>query len=184
MFFAFHDDPLRPRYVERLVDALDQHPKAVLAFSDMESDERVVGYADLEGVDDPFERLRRLMFVYGHWWVPFRGLMRDTVVRELGGMQRLLFGEEHTDWIWLLRVASRGAFVRVPEPLVVKVRRAAGVEAGWKPNVRNQLATQLALVRVIADAKLPPQQAARMYGNLVKTWVHVLVKLPRDRRPF
>ena len=36
MFFAFHDDVVAPTYVEKLVAALADNERAVLAFSDME----------------------------------------------------------------------------------------------------------------------------------------------------
>src|ERR1700678_315944 len=34
VFFAFHDDPLEPTYVARLVEVLERNADAVLAFSD------------------------------------------------------------------------------------------------------------------------------------------------------
>src|SRR3970282_68445 len=34
-FFAFHDDPVEPTYVEKLAAALESNPRAVVAFSDM-----------------------------------------------------------------------------------------------------------------------------------------------------
>ena len=180
-FFAFHDDPLKPQYVERLVDVLERSPGAAVGFSDMESAGGVRVYDDLDGVTDSFERIRRLMFVYGKWWIPFRGLVRSDVVHRLGGMKPLLAGEQYTDWLWLLRLAGQGEFVRVPEPLIFKVQRAAGVEAGWRRDVRNELATQLALVGVIRGAHLRPMQEARLYMALLKTWLRNILTLLKKR---
>jgi glycosyltransferase involved in cell wall biosynthesis len=180
-FFAFHDDPLKPQYVERLVDVLERSPGAVVGFSDMDSAGGVRVYNDLDGVTDRFERIRRLMFVYGKWWIPFRGLVRSDVVRRLGGMKPLLAGEQHTDWLWLLRLAGQGEFVRVPEPLLFKVQRASGVEAGWKRNVRNELAAQLALVGVIRGAHLSPMQEARLYSALLRRWLRSVLRLMKKR---
>lgn len=175
LFFAFHDDPVMPRYVERLVDALDHHPEAVVAFSDMQSTGGVAKYPDLEGVSDCFERVRRIMFVYGKWWIPFRGLIRVSAIRRVGVMKRLLGGEQHTDWLWLLRLASYGEFVRVPEPLIVKVQRASGVRAGWKTNVRNDVASQFALIAVIREARVAPMQKVRLLATLVRSWLRSAV---------
>jgi glycosyltransferase involved in cell wall biosynthesis len=182
LFFAFHDDPVKAQYVERLVHALEQHPKAAVAFSDMQSAGGVAEYPDLDGVADCFERVRRLMFVYGKWWIPFRGLIRISVIRRVGGMKRLWVGERHTDWLWLLRLASYGEFVRVPEPLIVKVQRASGVLAGWKTDVRNAAAAQLALLAVIQEAPLAPMQKARLYATLVRSWLRSAF-MPLIKRP-
>lgn len=171
LFFAFHDDPLMPQYVERLVNAIEQNPGAVLAFSDMKSVQGVRVYDELDGVTDCFERIRRLTFVYGKWWIPFRGLVRSDAVRRIGGMKPLLAGEQYTDKLWLLRLAAQGEFVRVPEPLIFKVRRPSGVETGWKRNVRNELSAQLAIIVVILGAQLRPWQKARLCGALLKGWL-------------
>lgn len=50
VFFAQHDDPLEPTYVERLVNALETHPRAVLAFADVEAAGRRWSYTYLDGV--------------------------------------------------------------------------------------------------------------------------------------
>jgi glycosyltransferase involved in cell wall biosynthesis len=170
LFFAFHDDPLKPQYVERLVHALEQRPQATVAFSDMQSAGGVRAYPDLDGVTDCFERVRRLMFVYGRWWIPFRGLIRIGVIRSVGGLRRLLVGEQHADWLWLLRLACHGEFVRVPEPLIVKVQNETGVQAGWKTDVRNEIAAQIALIDIIKGTPVAPMQKARLYVALLKSW--------------
>jgi GT2 family glycosyltransferase len=64
-FFAFHDDVLKPAYVERLVEALEGNPRAVISFSDMiteELDGRIERqeYRGLEGIRSAFVRVQRL----------------------------------------------------------------------------------------------------------------------------
>jgi glycosyltransferase involved in cell wall biosynthesis len=171
VFFAFHDDPLEPRYVERLVAAFDAHPRAAVAFSDMHVSYGVAAYDALEGIADRFERIRRLMFVYGRWWVPFRGLVRSEALRRAGNLRPLAFGEESADWLWLLRLAREGEFVRVPEPLITKVERDAGVAAGWRRSRRHQFAVQRALLWVIRTSRVTPVQEARLYMALFKSWL-------------
>ena len=75
-FFAFHDDPPRPTYVARLVEALHRHPGAVLAFSDVLSRDGVDAYVELDGIPDRLERACRVLRLQGHCWIPNRGLFR------------------------------------------------------------------------------------------------------------
>ena len=76
LFFAMHDDPLLPDYVRLLVDAIEAHPRAVIAFSDMHSDPGIESYDELTDVANARERARRLLRPSGAWWCPFRGVVR------------------------------------------------------------------------------------------------------------
>jgi glycosyltransferase involved in cell wall biosynthesis len=165
VFFAFHDDPLQPAYVERLVDALERAPRAVLAFCDVDSNIGPFRYDVLDGIDDRFERARRLLLQRGEWWVPNRGLMRAGAVKALGGMRRHLAGEAAADLPWLLRLALLGAFVRVPAPLIAKAFRATSLSASWRTDARRRLAVQLACADAIRTAGFTPFQTLRLYGE-------------------
>jgi glycosyltransferase involved in cell wall biosynthesis len=173
LFFAFHDDPLEPTYVARLVDELDQNPRAVVAFTDVDTNHGPMTYPYLDDVASRFERVRRLLFVEGTWWVPLRGLVRIAAVRQLGGMRRLAYGEFSTDLPWLLRLALLGEFVRIPERLIHKELREAGLAASWKQSVRNKLAVQLACVRVIRGAGFSVGQQLLLYSEFgqMKNWL-------------
>lgn len=153
VFFAMHDDVLDALFVERLVDALERNPRAVLAFSDVASNVGTTfSYDVLDGISDRFERARRVLHAEGNWWVPFRGLMRGAGVRRLGGLQRHRAGEFSADWPWLLRLALAGEFVRVPEPLVCKRFHAGSLSAIWRKGRWNALSVQLACWNVVAGA--------------------------------
>jgi glycosyltransferase involved in cell wall biosynthesis len=154
-FFAFHDDLLRPHYVERLAVALASHPRAVLAFSDMirrvvepgdsldvqtpspSALESVKVYLDLDGVN---ERVKRGVVVARKWGRPpsyavmlaNRGLFRASAAREIGGLHAHFAGEFGADWPWLLRLSLLGEFVRVPEALVEKSYRRTSLSATWR----------------------------------------------------
>lgn len=180
-FFAFHDDPLDPAYVERLVAALAAHPEAVLAFSDIESNHGPMRYAHLDGVDDRFERVRRFLFVYGNWWIPLRGLIRREAIDAVGPLRPLAFGEKGTEWPWLLRLLLRGTFMRVPEPLLHKEFRTAGLAASWRASVRNDLALSLALGRIFVGAPLPLLQRLYLLAQLVPGKHRVRALLRRAR---
>jgi glycosyltransferase involved in cell wall biosynthesis len=165
VFFAFHDDPLEPTYVARLVAALEQNPQAVLAFSDFYTRTGIRTYEVLEGADHRFERCRRIFHGYGAWWVPNRGLMRIGAVRALGGMRAHLGGEYAADWPWLLRLAALGAFVRVPEPLLFKNLHERSLSKSWRSSTRKRLGLQLARVGAIREARFPLQQELYLYAE-------------------
>src|SRR5262249_32380122 len=138
VFFALHDDPIEPTYVERLVEAIEAHPRAVLAFTDVEADGRRWVHPSLDALDRA-ERARRVLSRHGHWWVPYRGLFRVAAARQIGGMRRHIAGEFMADWPWLLELALLGEFVRVPEPLVHKVWLKRGLSLGWRHSAWQRL---------------------------------------------
>ena len=170
-FFAFHDDPLHPTYVERLVAALEANPRAVLAFSDVESNIGGFSYGDLEGITDRFERARRILLPSGPWWVPNRGLFRTAAARQLGGPRRHWGGEYGADWPWLLRLALLGEFVRVPEPLISKAFRTDGLSATWTKSRWRRLAVRLALLGAIREAGFPPRQELSLHAQRLVLWL-------------
>lgn len=165
LFFAFHDDPLAPTYVERLVDALERNPRAVLAFCDIDSNRGPFCYDAFDGIDDRYERARRVVLQRGSWWVPNRGLIRTAAVKSLGGMRRHRAGEVSADLPWLLRLALLGAFVRVPDALLFKTFRPGGLSASWRNGVRQRLALQLVCLQVVRSADFTPWQTLRLCGE-------------------
>jgi glycosyltransferase involved in cell wall biosynthesis len=166
-FFAFHDDPLQPAYVARLAEALEKHPQAVLAFSDLATLDGPCGYDVLDGVSERFERCRRVFHQMGPWWVPNRGLMRMQAVRALGGMRRSLAGEYAADLPWLLRLATLGPFVRVPQTLLFKNLRRTSLSASWRSDRWNRAALKLACMGVIREAGFAPLQELYLYVEML-----------------
>lgn len=164
VFFAQHDDPLAPTYVERLVAALEAAPGAVLAYSDLEtSTGETFVYDQLDGVDDRFERARRVLHAGGAWWLPYRGLMRASTVRRLGGLRRHLAGEYSADWPWLLRLVLAGGAVRVPERLVCKRIHRGSLSSLWRKGGWNGCAVILACLGVVRRAGFPLARELYLY---------------------
>jgi len=176
-FFAFHDDPVQPTYVARLVKALDRRPDAVLAFSDVLSRDTVVSYRELEGTPDRVARARQIIRRQGLWWLPNRGLFRLSAARQIGGMRTHLAGEYQADWPWLLHLALLGEFVRVPEPLIRKTFRDDSLSAQWwrvrKP--WQSAAVLLACAREVRRARPPLSEEIRLHKELARLWVWTLV---------
>lgn len=177
-FFAFHDDPLRPAYVERLVDRLDSRPAAVLAFSDVLSGDGVDRYTELDGITSRVERARRVIRKRGSWWIPNRGLVRLAAAHRIGGMRRHLAGEYKADWPWLLHLALLGEFVRVPEPLIRKTWRQASLSAQWKRELAlwRSTAVLIACAREVSRAGIPVPEQLRLHGALGRFWARSMLK--------
>ena len=180
-FFAFHDDLLRPSYVERLVDALDSNPRAVLAFSDMirrvvaagPGPEDIKVYLDLEGVTDRLERGIRVARKWGKSpsyvvMLANRGLFRASAARQVGGLRRHIAGEFGADWPWLLHLSLLGEFVRVPEALVEKCYRPTSLSASWKYSFWQRLGALTACMTEIRRAKLPIAEELVIQRKLVE----------------
>jgi len=177
-FFAFHDDPLEPTYVERLVAALQASPDAVLAFTVVLVEHHALDphargerrYVALAGVTSARERLRVLMRRDGDWWIPNRGLFRAAAARRVGGLHRHPGGEFSADWPWLMHLALLGAFVRVPEPLVHKVWLREGLSVVWGASRRKRLGLLLGALREIACADVPLGLRARVLVDFCAHW--------------
>ena len=189
LFFAFHDDLLKPRYVECLVDALERNPKAVLAFSDMirrvvaavsesflvadPAPEDIKVYLDLEGVANRRERGIRVARKWGKppsyiVMLANRGLFRATAARKVGGLRRHFAGEFGADWPWLLHLALLGEFVRVPEALIEKCYRPTTLSATWKFSLWQRLGALIACMRETRRARLPIAEELTVQRTLVE----------------
>jgi glycosyltransferase involved in cell wall biosynthesis len=181
-FFAFHDDPLRPDCVARLVAALQHNERAVLAFSDIQVGEHVYAYEELDGIGERVERGRRMLGKAGRWWIPNRGLFRSDAAREVGGVRRHLAGEYSADWTWLVHLALLGEFVRVPQPLVRKVYREGSVSNRWKATAWQGAALALSCAGTLARAPLTRAERMALYRVLAQRSLGALV--PRLAHAF
>lgn len=160
MFFAFHDDVVGPPYVERLVQALAEHPEAVLAFSDLElidvdGNRTIRRFDDLSGHPTALDR----GFVMGHrpenWWVPNRGVFRAEAYRRIGGIHPNEAGEYSADWPWLLHLALLGDLVRVPDVLCHKYFKPGSLSKQWPHDPQQQEALRRAGRREIWMSSIP-----------------------------
>lgn len=171
LFFAFHDDVLAPTYVETLVSALRDHPRAVLAFSDMDVYE-VDGarsrctFEELEGTTSSLERGFVMVRRPTNWWVPNRGLFRASALRDVGGIHPNDQGEYSADWTWLLHLAIIGEFVRVPESLCEKYYKPGSISKQWPHDPVQIAALQRAGVAEIRGSNLDPLRKAVLMAPL------------------
>jgi glycosyltransferase involved in cell wall biosynthesis len=165
--FAFHDDLLAPDYVERLCAALDQHPRAVIAYSDVQlthvdGKQEHWAYTTLDGMTDRVERGLKMLGCVGPWWVPNRGVFRLARVLGIGGLKTHGGGEFSADWPWLLHMALLGEFVRVPATLCFKYYKPGSLSRSWKFTMRLQYEVTAACVREIWNADLSTDEKLRL----------------------
>ncbi|HET6219569.1 MAG TPA: glycosyltransferase family 2 protein [Acidobacteriaceae bacterium] len=174
-FFAFHDDVLKPMYVERLANALTENPAAVISFSDLETRHldgtiEMQEYTLLEGITEARSRGRQVLSRDGTWWAPNRGLFRASTAREIGGMRKHLAGECSADLPWLLRLALIGEFVRVPEALVVKRFTQQSLSRSWQHNRWQRFGLQCACIQAIRSAGLPLTDELLLQLSVLQSW--------------
>ena len=171
LVFAFHDDLLEPRYLERCVAALEANPQAVLAFSDIalvheDGRREQRSYEVLDGVTDRAYRARQVARQVGAWWIPNRGVFRASAARAVGGLRRHLGGEFSADWPWLLGLSLRGEFARVPERLCTKIYMERSLSRGWDVGARSWGAVTLSAMGAVSRAEIPIGEKLALHGTL------------------
>lgn len=187
MFFAFHDDVVAPTYVEVLMGALRDNPRAVLAFSDMqlfEVDGRgsLQAFDRLEGKKSTLGRGLVMILRPARWWVPNRGLFRASAYRRVGGIHPNDQGEYSADWTWLLHLSLLGEFVRVPEVLTEKYYQRGSLSKTWPHNAAQLAALRKAGVAEIAGSALGPLSRALLILSLVLYSIYL--RLPKRLKRF
>jgi glycosyltransferase involved in cell wall biosynthesis len=193
LFFVPHDDVLKPTYVMRLVEKLENHPKAILAFSDMEfvhlnGELEIQAYTDLDGIEHRIRRGHRMLRHRGHWWIPYRGIFRATAVEHIGGLRTNLAGEFAADWPWLVHMSLLGEFIRVPEVLYTRVQRKKSLSRMWNYTARAYLAATLACAGEIYRSRLFLIEKMLLHFSLASVCLRwtcegLLFHLKRIKRP-
>jgi glycosyltransferase involved in cell wall biosynthesis len=171
MFFAFHDDVVAPTYVERLVEALETRPDAVLAFTDMLVTEPDGGTSPaafdlLSSTHTPLARGLVMARRPDNWWVPNRGLFRTCAYRSVGGIHPNARGEYSADWTWLLHLSLLGDFVRVPETLCHKHYEKSSLSKGWPHSIDQQEALRRAGAAEVRGSSADPLVKAVLVARL------------------
>jgi len=177
---AFHDDKPKPTYVERLVEALECNPRAVLSFSDMirrtsaaePKPEDIKVYTYLEDVTDRVERGVRVARWQGEppsYLVTLanRGMFRANAAHQVGGIREHFAGDFAVDWPWLLHLALLGEFVRVPEALIEKFYPPTSITANWKYSNWQRLGVFYACMREVRRANLPLNEELKIQSALI-----------------
>ena len=168
LLFAFQDDLPEPTYVEKCVAALDADASAVMAFSDVllvnqkgASEDR--SFPGLDGIRERVERALPIARLEDNWWIPNRGVFRESAARAIGGLRRHAAGEFTADWPWLLEMSLLGGFVRIPERLVTKIYVAESLSRTWRFGAREWAAVAASAMTAVSRRSLPLRESARLY---------------------
>ena len=175
VLFAFHDDVLKPKYVECLSAMLDKRPEAVMAFSDLQlthvgGKQEQVSFTLLEGVTDRVKRGQIMVRGKNNWWVPNRGVFRLERTRRIGGLKTHGAGEFSADWPWLFHMSLLGEFARVPLTLCHKFYRPGSLSRTWKFDRRQYFEVRAACMRELWDSELTSEEKLRLAIPLIN-WI-------------
>lgn len=134
---AFHDDLLEPTFTEKLCQALDARPEAIMAFPDVhlrnvDGTEELWEFTALEGLQTAAERGLVMQARPPFWWVPNRGMFRVKLAQSTGGVKPHRAAEFSVDYPWLFHMALLGEFVRVDEVLVYKRYQPQSLSRSWQ----------------------------------------------------
>jgi glycosyltransferase involved in cell wall biosynthesis len=167
VFHAPHDDVFAPGYVRRCVQALDEVPASVLAYSATNwhklDGSLVVFDQHVAASPAVMQRVRPYLRNRGvDRWGPFRGVIRSDVLRRVGGLRRGLSPE--ADGRMLFRLAVEGPFAFVPEVLVDKYQHDGSTASTFRSAVDRSI---LGLAPEVIATGLPVAQRTEMLRMLV-----------------
>jgi glycosyltransferase involved in cell wall biosynthesis len=187
--WAWHDDILLPGYVQRLVPILEGNPQVVCAFTDVElhrlnGERETLVYTALEGLADPVERAKRVLWISENWWLPNRGIFRASAARRVGGFKSHWAGEYKADWPWALHMALLGEHVRVPEVLCRKYIKITSLSASWRRNRRTNAAVAWSCGREIRQSDLPRAAKVRLHLTLASVAAAFMRQRYVERQEF
>lgn len=117
--WSAHDDLIAPTFLERCIDALDEHPEATLAFSavaaiDESGNVTRLKKRQVEAVgSDPHKRFRQVLITDANPEAVY-GVMRRSALAHSRGQGDYVA----SDRVLLAELALQGPFVEVPEVLL------------------------------------------------------------------
>lgn len=155
-----HDDELGPSLLKALVEALQAHPQASVAYSDVEkvtvSGQSGVAYFELpESTSSMSSRGIHILKGGGDWWLPYHGLVRSATLKVSRKLHSNLAGEYRADQVWVFGLALSGAFVRVPQVLWKKNDREDSVSFTWDTSLFRTTAVMLSIGKVACLSNIP-----------------------------
>lgn len=182
-----HDDVLLPGYVDRLVQSLQDNPRAVLAFDcprvvppgnpDGSASIRIADYSALDGVTGRIQRARaasryQVDVLNGRYpdvlTIAYRGLIRHRLASRLRGMRRNFSGDFGADWAWLFKLAMLGEFIHVRETLSEKHRSRNSLASSWQYSYRQRVGEWSGCFSVLQGLGLSPVERIRVITYLLE----------------
>jgi len=131
-FFCYrqHDDTTKPDFFEVLLRTAEARPDAAGVYADCQW---IGGRSDLETAPSieggTLERMRQHIDQLQP--VAVRGLFRRQAVQEAGPVRANEFRGLSEVFVWLAKVLRWGSFIRVPEPLYLRLDHAGNYHKQW-----------------------------------------------------
>ena len=170
-FYMQHDDVIQPQYVSRIMASLTEVPNAVLGYSDM-----VRHHYQLPDQTECFEQMdlslnarqrMKMLLSSSYWYVVFRGIVSLEAFQAVGSLKRNNNKEFSADFIWLMKLAYQGPFVRVPEPLYKKFVLETSLAESWRGGWIKYFRMSQFAARSILSMPLPLHQKL---GLVCSSW--------------
>ena len=171
-FYMQHDDLIHPGYVSSIMGRLAASPGAVLGYTDMTRQHysggtRVEQFGQMDPALDAAGRIRTFLRS-PYWYVVFRGIVSREAYARIGPLQRRGSDEFGADFVWLMNLACRGPFMRVPQPLYDKFVLETSLAESWKKGLLKYLRMYRYACGSILDL---PLSGPQRWGLLVSAWI-------------
>ena len=159
VLFAFHDDILDAKYVEKLCAVLDKQSEVIMTYSDIlrstvDGKTSHLKYRRLDGIKNRVLRGLNILRLKGNWSIPNRGVFRLDEARKIRGLKSHEAGDYSTDWPWLFHMSLLGQFQRVPETLCHKYYKKTSLSKTWDHNFEQRLGATKACMRELRISPL------------------------------
>lgn len=165
-----HDDEIDPTYVAACMAALEAHPDAVLAYSDLAFGP--LNMTEPSVVGD--EVLRLETFLGSHFdAVAFRGVF-DRSRAAQHRVPEFALANYAADTLWIGRMLVQGGIVRVPRVLYRKHRLPSSVHAAWSETSPEEM-EEMWIVHCCEVDRLLREAGVRWNGRLEAAWVSRLL---------
>lgn len=161
-----HDDILRPTYLEKCLELLENAPEAFAAYSDIEFTPPIRPMVASEVRGDLAERIAHVMrHLYNGF--SYRALMRwDAGRADALRLMRNPPADYAVDTIWIMQQACFGELRRVPELLYFKRMHGQNTHSAWEDLpaevLRGSWASQCDIMGAVARAHLGDAAASRL----------------------
>jgi len=187
-----HDDELRPDYLMKTMQALENQPEAIGAYTDLvlkhsSHQEALQNHAWAEEID-PVKRGLQQLSRNENWWIPYRALIRWNRAKDVR-LRKHPLGEFEADLAWLLDLGLRGPMVRIPEQLYEKHHLPNSLSRSWRQGPGDFCSVSLVCFQSIWESKVSWSGKIKLtcytFYKMAGSLVHALqtdTSLPATRR--
>ena len=164
-----HDDSFPPGYLERLIEPMIEHQQLCLCYGDVEpvsldgTRRQDWRYVDTPGVTpSPPGLFSAIVFYMVHPWVPFRGLIRRSVMIDRGLFIEHCVDEFGADANWVMSMLHAAPLMHVPGVMCIKRFYTESTHRATPINERAIRSSVGSLARMVGRAGCSPLHAVSL----------------------